>query len=173
MRLHTALLTGMACLLLAACNLQYGPQPTPTPRLTSTPPTPILSPTPTSLAPNLPTLQPTPTQGFFPPVTVTLPVAVTPLPDIGIGIATVDPATAIGRYPATVRAGDALALSYDVVVTRGTLIFTIQGAEGLLWQKVFTGAEASRHEIPSVQGGTYELLIQTQNFDGSYNFRWE
>ncbi len=157
MRLAPAL--ALLVVALAACNLATSPRATATPRPTATPPT----------VPGLPTLLPTPTQGLPPPG------APTALPVQPGGLPTVDPATAAGRYPASVRAGDTLGLAYDVIITRGALIFTIQGTQGqgLMWQRTFTASETGRHEFISTQGGEYELLIQTQNFDGAYNFRWE
>lgn len=172
--MHMRLVLALALLaaLLAACNLSTSPQVTPTPRATSTPPTPVFTPPPT--IPGLPPLLPTPTQALLPgaPTTLPAPDAATPLPG---GLPTVDPASAAGRYPASVRAGGTLGLAYDVTITRGALIFTIQGTQGqgLMWQRTFTASEAGRHEFMAAQGGEYELLIQTQNFDGAYNFRWE
>jgi hypothetical protein len=171
MRIRHALGLALLAVALAACNLTTSPQVTPTPRPTSTPPTPVFTPPPT--IPGLPTLLPTPTQVLLPPVVPTvLPGVATPLPG---GLPTVDPASAIGRFPASVRAGGTLGLAYDVTITRGALTFTIQGTQGqgLVWQRTFNASEVGRHEFVSAQGGEYELLIQTQNFDGAYNFRWE
>ncbi len=169
--MHKRLALALALLmaLLAACNLAASPRATPTPRPTSTPPTPVFTPPPT-----IPGLLPTPTQAPLPgaPTTLPAPGVATPLPG---GLPTVDPAGAAGRYPASVRAGGTLGLAYDVTITRGALTFTIQGTQGqgLMWQRTFTVSEAGRHQFVAAQGGEYELLIQTQDFDGLYNFRWE
>lgn len=152
--------------LLSACNLSTSPRPTPTLRPTATPPTPVLTPPPT--VPDLPTPLSTPTSIPLLPPLLTLPAFV-PVPDLP----TVDPAAAAGRFPVTLRPGETVALFYDITVVRGAVTFTVQGAQGLVWQRTFNASEAGRYELTSAQGGMFELLVQTQNFDGSYNFRWE
>jgi hypothetical protein len=169
MRIRLVLGLALLAAVLAACNLSTSPRATATPRPTSTPPTPVLSPPPT--LPGQPTLLPTPTQALLPPPLLPAPTEPVRIP--APGLPTIDPATAAGRYPASVRAGGTLALAYDVTITRGSLTFTIQGAEGLVWQRTFNATESGRHEFVSAQGGEYELLVQTQSFDGGYNFRWE
>lgn len=164
MHIRLALALALLAGLLAACNLTTSPRPTPTPRATATPPTPVLTPPPT--VPGLPTLLPTPTQALLPAPTDP---ALIPAP----GLPTVDPSTAAGRYPVTLRPGDTVTLAYDVTITRGTVTFTIQGAQGLVWQRTFNASESGRHEFSSAQGGEFELVVQTQSFDGGYNFRWE
>lgn len=168
-------LTLMAGLLLTACNLQAVP-PTPT----SLPD--IASPAPLVTATELPTrtpaintgptttLQPTPTQQLFTTATLAGPPTVinagTPA-----GGPTLDPSQADGVTDVTITGS--VDLVYTVEVTRGTLTFTVQGAPGIIWQQVFTTSEASRATITAPQDGAYQLVINTANFDGSYNFRWE
>lgn len=168
MHIRLALALALLAGLLAACNLTTSPRPTPTPRATATPPTPVLTPPPT--VPGLPTLLPTPTQALPPPL---LPAPTDPALIPGPGLPTVDPSTAAGRYPVTLRPGDTVTLAYDVTIARGTVTFTIQGAQGLVWQRTFNASETGRHAFSSAQGGEFELVVQTQSFDGGYNFRWE
>lgn len=165
----------LAGLLLAACNLQAVP-PTPT-AATMEPPAPLTTATdlptrtPAVDAAATPTLQPTPTQQVFTSVTADAPPTVlnagSPVP----GGPTLDAAQADGVSDVTISGS--VDLIYTVEVTRGTLTFTVQGGPGIIWQQVFTATEDSRATITAPQDGVYQLLINTENFDGSYSFRWE
>jgi hypothetical protein len=42
-----------------------------------------------------------------------------------------------------------------------------------VWQKVFTASEAGRAEVQIEQGGTYEVLVDRENLDGSYAVSWD
>ncbi|MGQ9888766.1 MAG: hypothetical protein ACUVSX_09790 [Aggregatilineales bacterium] len=170
MRIRLALGLALLVGLLAACNLTASPRPTPTRRATATPPTPALTSPPT--VPGLPPLLPTPTQALLPPLPQP-PAPADPVLVPGPGLPTVDPSAAAGRYPVTLRPGDTVALIYDIAIARGAVTFTVQGAQGLVWQRTFNASESGRHELFSAQGGEFELVVQTQSFDGSYNFRWE
>jgi hypothetical protein len=45
--------------------------------------------------------------------------------------------------------------------------------EGILWQKTFTTGETNRVPVTVQQGGTYEVLAFTDNFNGSYDLTWD
>lgn len=163
-------------LLLAACNLQQQPVTTPTAQTPAEDANPQTVPTLTPQPGALPTLLPTPTQLSL--VTVTqlpLPTTIdfgsestpaTPGPRL-------DPAQADDHYQIEARAGATVGLNYDVTLERGTVELYLQGPEGLLWQKTFTSSETGRHEITNAAGGTYEVLVNIESFDGNYALSWD
>jgi hypothetical protein len=162
-------------LLLAACNLQQQPATTPTPA----PPdnsNPQTVPTVTPQPGMLPTLRPTPTQLTLTTVTslpqpTTLDFGSEGTP--GTPGPRLDSAQADDSYELQARAGSTFGLNYDITLIRGTVELYLQGPEGLLWQKTFTSSETGRHEITSAQGGTYEVLVDIENFDGNYALSWD
>jgi hypothetical protein len=160
-------------LSLAACNLQQAGV-TPTPGVTAQPQD--ASPEPTS-ADAQPTLRPTPTTLLL--------VSATPQPGIptviplgggtpnGTAIATLNPAEADQRYEIVARDGQTVGVNYVVTITGGTLNFTMQGPDGVVWQKTLTTSETSRAEVRIKTGGTYEVLVQIDRFDGNYSVSWD
>lgn len=163
----------LTLLLLAACNLQQQP-----PSMTAEPPSesdPQTAPSsvPAGQSTSQPTLLPTPTQITL--VTATLPPAPTTVDIIdGAGVATLDASQADERYPIEARSGATLGVNYEVTIgARGVVSMTVQGPDGLLWQKTFTTSETGRAEVQIKQGGTYEILVFRQNLDGSYAVSWD
>lgn len=165
--------------LLAACNLQQG-DVTPTLNATNRPQD--ASPQPSLTAP-LPTLRPTPTS-----LPVASLAAVTPPPGIptaiplgggtpgtsgGTLIPTLNPTDADQRYEMTVKDGKTIGVNYVVTITSGTISMTLQGPDGVVWQKTLTASETSRAEVPIKLGGTYEILVQIDHFDGNYSVTWD
>jgi hypothetical protein len=166
--------------LLAACNLQQG-DPTPTLNMTGQPPQ-DASPQPSLTSP-LPTLRPTPTS-----LPLASQSAATPLPGIptviplgggtpgtpgGTLIPTLNPTDADQRYEMTVQDGKTIGVNYVVTITSGTINLTLQGPDGVVWQKTLTASETSRAEVPIKLGGTYEILVQIDRFDGNYSVSWD
>jgi hypothetical protein len=157
--------------LLVGCNLQQGPQTSPTPALDDDEPPIISSSTPP--LPNQPTLLPTPTQLVL---TTATPLAVPTTIDISGSDgarATLDATQADERYELQVRDDSTVGINYDVTVNRGTVVIFVQGPDGLLWQKTFTTTEAGREEIAITQGGTYEVLVTHEQLDGNYAVSWD
>ena len=157
-------------LLLAACNLQQGPELTPTTAPVAE--TPLISVTALP-SPVLPTLQPTPTQMTL--VTQTPLVAPTTI-DIDSGGSAkpkMDAALADERYELNARANSTVGINYDVTLTSGTVMMILQGPDGLIWQKTFTETEKGREEIAITQGGTYEILVIREQLDGNYSVSWD
>lgn len=76
------------------------------------------------------------------------------------------------RYAVTVGANQILILNYEVEVLRGTVAMTMQGPDGIVWQKLFTASETTSAEIPIQQAGEYEVLISIEQFDGGYSLSW-
>jgi hypothetical protein len=60
-----------------------------------------------------------------------------------------------------------------VTITSGTINLTLQGPDGVVWQKTLTASETSRVEVPIKLGGTYEILVQIDRFDGNYSVSWD
>lgn len=181
----------VAALALAACTLgQAAPTPTSDPNILQTwtpvPVTPIIQPTNASPVPSnrgLPTAVPmTNTPGGVPPRPVT-PVLLTPLPlgalpasnpnPVSIGQPPMSADGAAGRFPITLRPGQTVGINYSVTVLAGSVMLVFQGAEGILWQKTFTASETSRVPVTVQQGGSYEVLAFTENFNGSYDLAWD
>lgn len=164
-------------LLLAACNLQQD-DPTPTVGVTEQPQQ-EASPQP-SLTPLLPPLRPTPTS--LPLASL---AAATPQPGIPTAIPlgsgtpgnaltpTLDAAEADQRYEMTVRDNKTIGVNYVVTLVTGTVSMTLQGPDGVVWQKTLTTSETSRAEVPIKQGGIYEILVQIDRFDGNYSVSWD
>ena len=169
------------CLLLAACNLQQQPPaaitPSPAPPdeqiSTSLPP----QTQPTAVLPTIqpglqPTLQPTPTQITL--VTVTLPPQPTTVEFSNLeGLPTLDPALADEQYELQVRDGATVGVNYEVTLITGTVDMVLQGPDGVLWQKTFTSSETGRAEVQVEQGGTYQVLVDRNRFDGNYSVSWD
>jgi hypothetical protein len=164
-------------LLLAACNLQLSPAVTPTAVIvtpeqqvvpTDIPAGDTLQPT---LAP--PPLGATPTQ-FVPGGTqpTVIPLGGTP-GLVGTGIPTLSAALADDRYEIQVRSNSTVGLNYTITLVTGTVTFTVQGVDGVLWQKTFTASETSRAEFTVQQGGMIELLVDIDRFDGNYSLNWD
>jgi hypothetical protein len=151
--------------LLAACNLQQVP-----PTATLADPQTVASPAPADALPITPTLRPTPTQIFL--VTTTPDSAPTPL-NFGTGQPTQDAAQFNERYEVNVRDDTPIAVIYDITITRGSLLMLLQGPDGVVWEQSFTATEAGRAEVTITQGGTYEILVRRENFDGNYSVSWE
>ncbi|MBZ0300113.1 MAG: hypothetical protein K8J31_10245 [Anaerolineae bacterium] len=160
-------------LLLAACNLQQQPPLSPTADDALTTPQQAATTTPPQAVTALPTLRPTPTQLTL--VTVTQPAAPTPLDfNTGAGQPTLDAALADERYEIQVRSGAAIGVNYEVTIgTHGTVSMTLQGPDGVVWQQAFTASESGRKEVQIEQGGTYEVLVDRENLDGSYSVSWD
>ncbi len=161
-------------LLISACNLQQ--QTTPTPATTAAPA--IVSQTPSlpQSVTALPTLRPTPTQIFLvtatpvtDPTTVNFSNGGTVVP----GLPTQDAVLFDERYEVAARAETTITVIYDVALAQGTIFMILQGPDGLLWEKSFTATEAGSEAVTVTTGGTYEILVDRQNFDGNYAISWE
>jgi hypothetical protein len=164
----------LTLLLLAACNLQQQPPSLTAESPSESDPQTAPSPVPAGQSTSQPTLLPTPTQITL--VTATLPVVPTTIDIIGggAGAATLDASQADERYPIEARSGATLGVNYEVTIgARGVVSMTVQGPDGLLWQKTFTTSETGRAEVQIEQGGTYEILVFRQNLDGSYAVSWD
>lgn len=73
-----------------------------------------------------------------------------------------------------VGSGDTLILNYDIEVLKGDIYLQIQGADGVVFQKHVTVSETSSTPIPINHGGTYQLVVDTENqFDGAYSWTWD
>ncbi len=166
------LLPIMLLVVLAACNLQQV-SPTSTP-ISVTDQQPDIGSTDIPSQPTpLPLLSLTPNaveQGGLPPTAV--PLGSTP-GVVGTGVPTLDSAAADDRYELQVRDGRTVGVNYNVTVTQGSVTMTMQGPDGVVWQKTFTTTENSRAEVTIQQGGTYEILVDINNFDGNYSISWD
>jgi hypothetical protein len=163
-------------LLLAACNLQQGE---PTSTISATEQVEI-SPQPTIAQTPSPTLRATPTS-----LPLATQAAFTPLPGVPTVLAvgsstpnnaltpTLNPTDADQRHELRVRDGQTVGVNYSVTLTGGSISFTMQGPDGVVWQKTLTTSETSRAEVTITQGGTYEILVQIDWLDGNYNVSWD
>ena len=85
-----------------------------------------------------------------------------------------DAAAADDRYELQVRDGHTIGVNYNITVTQGSVTMTMQGPDGIVWQKTFTATrENSRAEVTIQQGGTYEILVDINHFDGNYSISWD
>lgn len=165
-------------LIITACNLQQTPLN----------PTPTLQPTPTTLS--LPTEQPTrtpigqPTAQSLPssliaPTLSTIqtptvvPLGVSPNPASGTVIPTVSTQQAVKSTTIQVPTGKTVGLNYVVTITSGSVTLTMQGPAGVVWQKTFTASETGRVEVPIQQAGAYDVMAQTDRFEGHYELSWD
>jgi hypothetical protein len=183
---------GMVLLVLsvAGCNLQSYGSITPEPLLPTFMPTPLPSLTPlrppTVGAPPLPQL---PVQSLVPPPLPTyeqgvggtaptlIPVGLTaaiPTPGAagGVLVPTLSTLEVDSRYSVEARANQTLILTLTLNLGAGRVSFTLQGPDGVVWQETFSVSETRRMEIPVESAGTYELMVQTQRFEGNYAIRW-
>jgi hypothetical protein len=94
-------------------------------------------------------------------------------PGSGTLVPTLNPTDADQRYEMTVRDGKTIGVNYEVTFTSGLITMTLQGPDGVVWQKTFTASETSRAEVTIRQGGTYEILVQIDRFDGNYSVSWD
>lgn len=174
-QLNTILARGLFPLVLAsalaACNLQTQPEtPNLGPLATNTVLAPVTNPPAQQATSGPPTLPPPPLSTFASPtplqLTTTVSPGVLPLP-------TVNAAQAKQRYELQASAGKTVGVNYAIVVTLGSVTVTLQGAEGVLWQKTFTTSETGRTEVVIPQGGTYEILATSDRLEGSYDLSWD
>jgi hypothetical protein len=171
----TVLLLGLLC-LLTACNLQQNPVEV----------TPTLQPTPTALS--QPTAQPTRTPIGQPTAqpnvnTPALPIiqtptalqlgGITPNPSGGTVIPTVSTQEAVKSTTIQAAAGKMVGLNYAVTQTAGSLTLTMQGPDGVVWQKTFTASETGRIEVTIQQAGAYDVMAHTDRFGGHYELSWD
>jgi uncharacterized lipoprotein len=161
-------------ILLAACNLQ---QSEPTATISATQQS-ESTPQPTIQQPAQPTLRPTPTSLPLASLSAVTPPpgAVTTIPLGGTAnnlTPTLNPTDADQRHELQVRDGDTIGVNYAVTLITGTVSFTLQGPDGVVWQKTLTISETSRAEVTVTQGGKYEILVQLDRFDGNYNVSWD
>jgi hypothetical protein len=183
---------GMVLLVMgvAGCNLQSYGSITPEPLVPTFIPTPLPSLTPlrppTVGAPPLPQLPqsslappPLPTyqqQSNTTPPTL-IPVGLTaaiPTPGSagGVLVPTLSTLEVDSRYSVEARANQTLILTLTLNLGGGRVMFTLQGPDGVVWQESFSVSETRRMEIPVESAGTYELMVQTQRFEGNYAIRW-
>lgn len=161
-------------LLSSACNLQQTPlNPTPTLQATPTAFTAATEP-PTRTPQNETTAQPT---LVMPP----MPTSQTPtaFPSAGnpvMGAATVIPTVstqeAVKSTTIQVNAGKTISLNYAITMTSGSVTLTMQGPDGVVWQKTFTTSETGRIDVTVQQGGAYDVMAHTERFAGSYQLSW-
>jgi hypothetical protein len=157
---------------LSACNLQMSPALTPTIVVTQAqdvPPTLTPVPVGSTAQPTLaPPPLPTPTVGIVTPI----PLGVGTPGLTGTGVPTLSAALADDRYEIQVRPNATIGVNYTVNVITGSVTFTLQGPDGVLWQKTITATENTRVEVVVQQGGLYEVLVDINNFDGNYSLSW-
>lgn len=166
--------------LLTACNLQQTPLN----------PTPTLQPTPTALtqvteqptrtpqaAQSIPTSQPSlvAPPGIVIGTATALPLGTTPngIVTAGTVIPTVSTLQAVKSTTIQTSAGKTVGLNYTVTMTSGSVTLTMQGPSGAVWQKTFTVSEAGRIEVLIPQSGAYDVMAQTDRFEGSYQLAWD
>lgn len=163
-------------LLLPACNLQQSPAVTPTINPTQEQSAPTLAPTifPSQL-PLQSTLQPPPLQSTPTQMSLTVAPLVVGTPVlVGTGAPTLNAALADDRYELTVRPGKTnIGVNLNLTLITGRVTLTLQGPTGIVWTQTFTASENSRIEVPITEGGTYEILVDIENFDGNYSLSWD
>ncbi|MEP6984059.1 MAG: hypothetical protein ABI970_00575 [Chloroflexota bacterium] len=176
----TTLLLGLSC-VLTACNLQQTPVEV-TPTLQPTP-TALSQPTdqPTRTPIGQPTVQQAPQSSVVAPTLsllqtpTALPLGVNPnaTGTNGTVIPTVSTQQAVKSTTIQVAAGKTVGLNYVVTATGGSLTLTMQGPAGVVWQKTFTASETGRIEVAIQQAGAYDVMAQTDRFEGNYQLSWD
>ena len=58
-------------------------------------------------------------------------------------------------------------------MTLGSVTLTMQGPDGAVWQKTFTASETGRIEVVVKQSGAYDVMAQTDHFEGNYQLSWD
>lgn len=181
MRLHKSLtipFVGLLALVMTACNLQQAPL-NPTPTLLPTPTAFSELPgqptrTPINLPPTQVDLNTPPLPAFETPTALPLgssPVAVTAAS--GTVIPTVSTQQAVKSTTIQVTAGKTVGLNYVLTMTMGSVTLTMQGSGGVVWQKTFTASETGRIEVVIPQAGAYDVMAQTDHFEGNYQLSWD
>jgi hypothetical protein len=162
------------------CNLQQTPLN----------PTPTLQPTPTALTQvteqptrtpqagqSIPTTQPSlvAPPGVVLETPTALPLGTTPNGVVTAGtlIPTVSTLQAVKSTTIQTSAGKTVGLNYTVTMTSGSVTLTMQGPSGAVWQKTFTASETGRIEVLIPQSGAYDVMAQTDRFEGSYQLAWD
>ena len=176
----TILAIGLSC-VLSACNLQQTPVEV-TPTLQPTP-TALSQPTdqPTRTPIGQPTVQQAPQSSIIAPTLsllqtpTALPLGVNPnaTGTNGTIIPTVSTQQAVKSTTIQVAAGKTVGLNYVVTATGGSVTLTMQGPAGVVWQKTFTTSETGRVEVAIQQAGAYDVMAQTDRFEGNYQLNWD
>lgn len=172
--------------VVSACNLQQTPS-NPTPTLQATP-TQLSQ--PTEQATRTPIGQPTVQQQHLPQSSVaaptlsilgtptalpfgTTPNATSAVVGSGTVIPTVSTQQAVKSTTIQVAAGKTVGLNYVVTTSGGSVTLTMQGPSGVVWQKTFTSSETGRAEMTIQVAGAYDVMAQTDHFQGNYQLSWD
>lgn len=176
----TILAIGLSC-LISGCNLQQTPL-NPTPTLQATPTAlsePTDQPTRTPIGNANQTIPTTLASLVAPPgvleTPTALPLGTTPngVVTAGTVIPTMSTLQAVKSTTIQAAAGKTVGLNYVVTMTSGSVTLTMQGPSGAVWQKTFTASETGRIEVTIPQSGAYDVMAQTDRFEGSYQLAWD
>jgi len=104
-----------------------------------------------------------------------LPLGTTPngVVTAGTVIPTVSTLQAVKSTTIQTSAGKTVGLNYTVTMTSGSVTLTLQGPGGAVWQKTFTTSETGRIEVLIPQSGAYDVMAQTDRFQGNYQLAWD
>ncbi|MBI1279537.1 MAG: hypothetical protein GC179_15530 [Anaerolineaceae bacterium] len=174
----TIVVVGVSC-LISGCNLQQTPLD-PTPTLQATPTAldqPTEQPTRTPIAnQSVPSTQPSlvAPPGVILDTPTALPLGASPnAVTSGTVIPTVSTQQAVKSTTIQASGGKTVGLSYVVTMTSGSVTLTMQGPAGAVWQKTFTASETGRIEVTIPQSGAYDVMAQTDRFEGNYQLAWD
>src|SRR4029079_16253329 len=98
---------------------------------------------------------------------------VTPNPSSGTIIPTISTLEAVKSTTIQAAAGKTVGLNYVVTMTTGSVILTMQGPSGVVWQKTFTASETGRIEVAIQQTGANDVMAHIDHFEGNYQLSWD
>lgn len=73
-----------------------------------------------------------------------------------------------------VSKGDMLLVSYNIEVTQGTLLVSVENKRNKLWQKQFSAqADTAELQFAAAKKGVYKIAVQGKNATGSFNINYK
>ena len=73
-----------------------------------------------------------------------------------------------------VSKGDLLLVSYNIKVTQGSLLFSIENKKNKLFQKEFSAQADSAHlKFTASETGIYKIVVQGKNATGSFDINYK
>lgn len=69
---------------------------------------------------------------------------------------------------------DLLFVSYNIEVTHGTLLLSIEKERNKLWEKQFSGqSDTAAFQLPVAEPGVYKIVVEGKNASGSFDINYK
>lgn len=73
-----------------------------------------------------------------------------------------------------VSKGNFLLVSYNIAVTKGSLLLSIENHRNKLWKKQFSGqTDTAEFQLPASETGVYKIVVEGKNATGSFDINYK